>query len=305
MIVLEDLNDKFKKIRGGKAEKSVYQKFEKMLLDKLNYLVVDKKQDVLAPGGVLNGYQLTSKLDTFEELKKQTGFLLYIPAEYTSKIDPVTGFIDNFKLKNITNIEKEKQFFEKFDDISFDDSEDLFKFTVDMSKFDCFVNLNKRNWDIYSVGERIIYNRDKKEDIKIVLTASIKRTLETQGIVIKSGSLKEEILAVDTSKDKAEFWNKLFNLFKYTLQMRNSSRSNLISPVKGLDGKFFNTDEMVSSSTIMPCDADANGAYHIALKGLYVLNKNKESIDKTSFNPDYKCDRKEWLNYVQSRMAKS
>lgn len=310
MIVLEDLNDKFKKIRGGKAEKSVYQKFEKMLLDKLNYLVVDKKQDVLAPGGVLNGYQLTSKLDTFEELKKQTGFLLYIPAEYTSKIDPVTGFIDNFKLKNITNIEKEKQFFEKFDDISFDDSEDLFKFTVDMSKFDCFVNLNKRNWDIYSVGKRIIYNRkDKKEDI-IVLTASIKRTLETQGIVIKSGSLKEEILAVDTSKDKAKFWNNLFYLFKYTLQMRNSSRSNgvvdyLISPVKGLDGKFFNTDEMVSSSTIMPCDADANGAYHIALKGLYVLNKNKESIDKTSFNPDYKCDRKEWLNYVQSRMAKS
>ena len=122
--------------------------------------------------------------------------------------------------------------------------------------------------------------------------------------------MKEEILAVDTSKDKAKFWNNLFYLFKYTLQMRNSSRSNgvvdyLISPVKGLDGKFFNTDEMVSSSTIMPCDADANGAYHIALKGLYVLNKNKESIDKTSFNPDYKCDRQEWLNYVQSRMAKS
>ena len=41
VLVLEDLNFRFKEKRM-KFEKSVYQKFEKMLIDKLNFLV-DKK----------------------------------------------------------------------------------------------------------------------------------------------------------------------------------------------------------------------------------------------------------------------
>ena len=63
IIVLENLNTGFKRIRNGIAERSVYQKFEKMLIDKLNYLVF-KKNQITEPGGLINGYQLTNKFTT-------------------------------------------------------------------------------------------------------------------------------------------------------------------------------------------------------------------------------------------------
>ena len=77
-------------------EKQVYQKFEKMLIDKLNYLV-DKNKKPNELGGTLNAYQLTdSYADFMKYKKKQCGFLFYIPAWNTSKIDPVTGFVNLF-----------------------------------------------------------------------------------------------------------------------------------------------------------------------------------------------------------------
>lgn len=78
IVVLEDLNMGFMRGRQ-KVEKSVYQKFEKMLIDKLNYLV-DKKADPASPGGMLNAYQLTNKFESFKKLGKQSGFLFYVPA---------------------------------------------------------------------------------------------------------------------------------------------------------------------------------------------------------------------------------
>ena len=75
-----------------KVEKQVYQKFEKMLIDKLNYLV-DKKAACDRPGGLYHAYQLANAFESFRKLGKQSGFLFYIPAWNTSKIDPVTGFV--------------------------------------------------------------------------------------------------------------------------------------------------------------------------------------------------------------------
>lgn len=105
VVVLEDLNKGFMRGRQ-KVEKQVYQKFEKMLIDKLNYLV-DKKADAAQSGGLLNAYQLTSKFDSFQKLGKQSGFLFYIPAWNTSKIDPVTGFV-NLLDTRYQNTEKQK-----------------------------------------------------------------------------------------------------------------------------------------------------------------------------------------------------
>ena len=116
IVVLEDLNMGFMRGRQ-KVEKQVYQKFEKMLIDKLNYLV-DKKADASVSGGLLNAYQLTSKFDSFQKLGKQSGFLFYIPAWNTSKIDPVTGFV-NLLDARYQNVEKAKAFFSKFDAIRY------------------------------------------------------------------------------------------------------------------------------------------------------------------------------------------
>ena len=107
IVVLEDLNMGFMRGRQ-KVESSVYQKFEKMLIDKLNYLV-DKKKNPEEDGGVLNAYQLTNKFDSFQKLGKQSGFLFYTQAWNTSKIDPVTGFVNLFDTRYETR-EKAKDF---------------------------------------------------------------------------------------------------------------------------------------------------------------------------------------------------
>ncbi|MFN3447050.1 MAG: type V CRISPR-associated protein Cas12a/Cpf1, partial [Bacteroidia bacterium] len=59
IVVLEDLNMGFMRGRQ-KVEKQVYQKFEKMLIDKLNYYV-DKKKEATEIGGTLNALQLTNQ----------------------------------------------------------------------------------------------------------------------------------------------------------------------------------------------------------------------------------------------------
>ena len=57
IIVMEDLNKGFKRGRF-KVERQVYQKFENMLISKLNYLVF-KERKADENGGILRGYQLT------------------------------------------------------------------------------------------------------------------------------------------------------------------------------------------------------------------------------------------------------
>lgn len=104
-----------------------------MLIDKLNYLV-DKKADASVSGGLLNAYQLTSKFDSFQKLGKQSGFLFYIPAWNTSKIDPVTGFV-NLLDARYQNVEKAKAFFSKFDAIRYNKDKDWFEFNLDYDKF--------------------------------------------------------------------------------------------------------------------------------------------------------------------------
>ena len=49
---------------------------------------------------------------------KQSGFLFYVPAWNTSKIDPATGFV-NFLQPVYESVEKAKSFFGKFDSIHF------------------------------------------------------------------------------------------------------------------------------------------------------------------------------------------
>ena len=82
------------------------------------------------------------------------------------------------------------------------------------------------------------------------------------------------------SKEIACFWDSLLWNFKLILQMRNSIPNSeidyLISPVKADDGTFFDSrvQKELGEEAKLPIDADANGAYHIALKGLYLLKND-------------------------------
>lgn len=86
--------------------------------------------------------------------------------------------------------------------------------------------------------------------------------------------------------------------------MRNSIPNTevdyLISPVKAEDGTFFDSRQQLSlgSRATLPIDADANGAYHIALKGLYLLTHNFNQNDKGYIENISNAD---WFKFVQEK----
>lgn len=301
VVVLEDLNKGFMRGRQ-KVEKQVYQKFEKMLIDKLNYLV-DKKADAAQSGGLLNAYQLTSKFDSFQKLGKQSGFLFYIPAWNTSKIDPVTGFV-NLLDTRYQNTEKAKAFFSRFDAIHYNANKDWFEFYLDYDKFCTKAEGTRTRWTLCTQGSRIstFRNAEKNsqwDNLEVDLTREMKSLFEHYHINI-CGNLKEEICL---QTDKA-FFTGLLHMLKLTLQMRNSITGTetdyLISPVADENGTFYDSR---SCGDTLPKNADANGAYNIARKGLMFIGQIKETKDLANFK--YDISNKAWLNFAQQKPYKN
>ena len=302
IVVMEDLNFGFKRGRFA-VERQVYQKFENMLIEKLNYLVF-KDKAVTEPGGVLNAYQLTDKSANVSDVYKQCGWLFYIPAAYTSKIDPKTGFANLFNTSGLTNVEKKKEFFDKFDGIRYDSKEDCFVFSVDYSKLGNNADYLKK-WEIYTRGERIVYSRKENKTFTVNPTENLKKKFDEFGINWHNEeNFIDSLQTVQAEKTNAPFFDELLRSFNSTLQMRNSIPNSeidyLISPVKAEDGTFFDSREQLAlgKNAKLPIDADANGAYHIALKGLYLLqndfNRNEKGVIQNISNAD-------WFRFVQEK----
>lgn len=302
IVVMEDLNFGFKRGRFA-VERQVYQKFENMLIEKLNYLVF-KDKAAAEPGGVLNAYQLTDKFANVSDVGKQCGWIFYVPAAYTSKIDPKTGFANLFITKGLTNVEKKKAFFERFDEIRYDKKEDCFIFSIDYSKLSDNADYKKK-WDIYSRGERIVYSRKDNKTVTENPTENLKSIFEKFGVQWSNEeNFIDSLLSVQAEKQNASFFDELLHSFTTILQMRNSIPNTevdyLISPVKAEDGTFFDSRQQLSlgSRATLPIDADANGAYHIALKGLYLLTHNFNQNDKGYIENISNAD---WFKFVQEK----
>lgn len=302
IVVMEDLNFGFKRGRFA-VERQVYQKFENMLIEKLNYLVF-KDKAVNEPGGVLNAYQLTDKSANVSDVGKQCGWIFYVPAAYTSKIDPKTGFANLFITKGLTNVEKKKAFFEKFDAVRYDEKEECFVFSIDYSKLSDNADYKKK-WDIYSRGERIVYSRKDNKTVTENPTENLKSIFEKFGVQWSNEeNFIDSLLSVQAEKQNASFFDELLHSFTTILQMRNSIPNTevdyLISPVKAEDGTFFDSRQQLSlgSRATLPIDADANGAYHIALKGLYLLTHNFNQNDKGYIENISNAD---WFKFVQEK----
>ena len=296
IVVLEDLNMGFMRGRQ-KVEKSVYQKFEKMLIDKLNYLV-DKKKQANELGGTLQAFQLSNKFESFKKLGKQSGFLFYVPAWNTSKMCPVTGFVNLFDMRKETvgTVDKAKTFFSEFDSITFNAEKKYFEFEVkDYSKFSGKAEGTRLNWTICTNGSRIetFRNPDKNnqwDNREINLTDEFLKLFVT-----KDADLKK---LIDQQTDK-KFFERLIYLFKLTVQMRNSITNSdidfMISPVADKNGEFYDSQ---NGNKRLPDNADANGAYNIARKGLWVIEQLKETEDLRK--PRLAVSNKEWLQFVQN-----
>ena len=297
IVVFEDLNSGFKRGRF-KFEKQVYQKLEKALIDKLNYLVFkDKKSSEL--GGYLKAYQLTAPFESFQKMGKQTGFLFYTPAYYTSRVCPLTGFI-NLIYPKYKNVIQSQNFFSQFEKIYFDEKNNYFVFKYQDSKFNPKKNNDSKSfWKVCTYGdERYKWNRKERKMKKINVTEDLKNLFVEYNIKYKqTKDLKSEI----TKQEKKSFFYKLTDFLQVTLQLRHINPDSkdereqdfILSPVADESGRFFDSRKANKKE---PQDADANGAYHIALKGLMSLKNIKPNKDKFKIQS---ITNKDWFEFIR------
>ena len=293
IIVLEELNIEFKRGRF-KFEKQVYQKFEKALIDKFNYLVF-KDANHGTPGHYSQGYQLAAPFESFEKLKKQSGIIFYATASYTSKTDPVTGFFKNVYYK-YTTLSDAKEFWKNFDSIKFQKDKDWFEFTYTLGKVKSRISSGENivnQWTVCSCVERSRWNRRNKKHEPFNPNSKIKEIFEKHNIPYQNG---DDLIGHIVNNDKSEFHKELVYCFSMILEIRvvSEEKDSIQSPVE----PFFNSDNLKENAKL-PCGGDSNGAYNIARKGIIILeNINKSpDIDKFRLKP---VSKNEWANYVQS-----
>lgn len=200
------------------------------------------------------------------------------------------------------NIDKAKDMISRFDDIRYNAGEDFFEFDIDYDKFPKTASDYRKKWTICTNGERIEAFRNPANNNEwsyhtIILAEKFKELFDNNSINYRdSDDLKAEIL----SQTKGKFFEDFFKLLRLTLQMRNSNpetgEDRILSPVKDKNGNFYDSSKYDEKSKL-PCDADANGAYNIARKGLWIVEQFKKSDNVSTVEPVIHNDK--WLKFVQ------
>ena len=309
-IVLEDLNTEMKRGRQ-KIEKQVYQNLEVALAKKLNF-VVDKEAKQGGLGSVSKALQLTPPISNYQDLegKRQFGVMLYTRANYTSITDPATGWRKTIYIKNGKEEDIKKQILEKFSDFGVENKDYFFEYTEDHAG---------HTWRMYSGknGEPLPRFRNKKQlvqdkNIWVPEPINVVEILnELFANFNKEKSFKEQLEnGVELTKIKGRD-ETAWQSFRYALDMIQQIRNSgirkeddnfLYSPVRNENGEHFDTRNHVNNgnlSTIV--DADANGAFNIARKGLimdahykYWAEQGKPEIKKNVSSLSLYVSDAEW-----------
>jgi len=310
-IVLEDLNTGFKRGRQ-KIEKQIYQKFELALAKKMNF-IVDKNKEKDEIGSVTKAIQLTPPVQNYQDIesKKQVGIMLYTRANYTSQTDPLTGWRKTIYLKRGSEEFIREQVRKKFTDIVFENGDYFFSYTDKQGKpWKLWSGKNGKSLLRYS-GKR---GEDKNEwivesfDLNEMLNDIFERFDKNRSLYLQIFDKKKEISKIN---EKNTAWESFRFVIDLIQQIRNSGDVNkghddnfLLSPVRDEQtGEHFDSRKQMER---LPRDADANGAYNIARKGI-IMNehikqwgkdgskKNKQGSDLDLFISDEEWDL--WLNH--------
>ncbi len=340
VIALEKLNFGFKQKRSA-IEKSIYQQFEKQLLQKLS-LVVDKKilyaDDV---GGVLNALQLASPISAMRDIGHQDGIVFFVPAEYTSSTDPVTGWRKHIYLNSG---EKLKEHFENRDIVLYYNEEQcshIFKY--DQKTFD--TNLSTYPWEMRVYTPRIVrfkseqgYWDTKKMDKDLLdylfnawnFTDEEKKSSDISRIIstkLSNGELDEKKdWRNGPKKRKESFFDGLLYILNQVQNMRNSTSESsknktnrnaadyIASPVVGglityadtYTNEEFTREKLLSLYKGDNKEEFVNEFNADALGAYNIARKGLmmlERIKNNSEKPDLFIKRQDWDKWAQENRA--
>lgn len=333
-IVLEDLNSEMKRGRQ-KIEKQVYQNLELALAKKFNF-VVDKTAKQGELGSVSMALQLTPPVTNYKDIegKKRFGIMLYTRANYTSITDPATGWRKTIYIKNGKDEEIKAQIIDKFSNFGFDGKDYYFE----------YIEANAgHSWRMYSGkdGKPLprFQNKKQLQDDKNIWVPEQVNVVEILDKLFsnfdKTRSFKEqieknvELKKVEGRNETA--WQSLRYALNMIQQIRNSGVEKtddnfLYSPVRNENGEHFDTRNPQNNGGLeLIVDADANGAFNIARKGLImdahikhwinsgrpkIKKDGKETSDLDLFISDrewdlWLLDREEWKKYLPVFASKS
>ncbi len=219
-----------------------------------------------------------------------------------SNWDPTTGFVNLFDTR-YESMDKAKAFFSKFKSIRFNKANGYFEFAFDYNDFTTKADGTKPHWTVCTHGERILTYRNPDKvnqwDNKTInLTQELEDLLGKHNITYGDGACIVEQITNQREKD---FFAALMHLFKLTLQLRNSITDSeidyLISPVADDKTGIFYDSRTANGK--LPKNADANGAYHIAKKGLLWLGQINKFEGEDWKTLDFDKSNKGWLAFVQ------
>jgi hypothetical protein len=294
IIVMEDLNTRFKQIRSG-IEKSVYQQLEKALIEKLNYLVDKDETNPNKTGHMMKAYQLTAPFDTFKNMGKQTGLIFYTQASYTSQTDPLTGWRKNIYLK-YSNAERAQKDILNFSSIKYNENKRRFEFTYKIKNFTGNVpnknsdagklmGIYEKEWVVCSNVERFRWNKNKNNnkgdyDHYDNITNNLIVLFDAYNINYKDDILRQ-VREMDR-RGNEKFFKDIIFYFNLICQIRNTQDDEegdkndfILSPVEPFfdsrDAEKFSRE--YNNEKKLPKNGDENGAYNIARKGLIILKK--------------------------------
>lgn len=322
-IVLEDLNTEMKRGRQ-KIEKQVYQNLELALAKKFNF-VVDKNAEPGELGSVSQALQLTPPVSNYQDIegKKQFGVMLYTRANYTSITDPATGWRKTIYIKNGKEEDIRNEILDKFRDFGFDGKDYFFE----------YVEVHAgHTWRMYSGKDgkplpRFQNNKQMIDDKNVWVPEQINVVDIIDHLFAKfdkSKSFKEqldqgvELTKIDGRCETA--WQSLRYALNMIQQIRNSGLKNeddnfLFSPVRNDKGEHFDTRNHQNNGELsLIVDADANGAFNIARKGLIMDAHIKHWIeigrpmksarrDERTSDLDLFISDKEWDLWLLNREA--
>ncbi len=282
LIVLENLNYGFKKSRTIKFEKSVYQKFEVALAKKLQHLFF-KDKEPLEIGGVLNAVQAVPKLEKITDIdnKDQWGIVRYVPASYTSKICPLTGWHKTIYLKD--NPAEIKKAFNLDEDnpikIGWSGEFRCYTFGYQTNlKLEGSENSKEGYCTLYMKPE-IIRTTYKDKTLQTTKTGELSEGLSQLLQPFLQNSNKENINQIIREQFEDKHWKELKRYFDQLCNIRvkiNSENEKLdiiqspIAFVFAGEKIFFDSRKEIREKIeirigrTLPVDGDANGAYHIA-----------------------------------------
>ncbi len=316
IIVFEDLNMRFKQIRGG-IEKSVYQQLEKALIDKLNFLVEKGEADPEKAGHLLKAYQLAAPFKSFKEIGKQTGIIFYTQASYTSKIDPLTGWRPNLYLKYVNAEKTQKEIEEFFKSIKFNQQENYFEFEYELKNTKKEKGdkknevLKKTTWVLGSNVERYLWSKKNTKNGEYKhyneLTANFKELFYEFTFDIDADILAQIKKLDPKQKQNAKFFKDFVFLWKLLCQIRNTQKEKegdendfILSPV----APFFDSRKAQKSGKNLPKNGDDNGAFNIARKGILILQRISEKPNGKVGWAELSISQIAWDNFAQSKFEK-